>query len=122
SNCPTRARRRRGPKVRILLAPAGSQGELHELAMTRNRWFESASLQRRVCKLSVPERRTHRLENNGAYAPTEIVPTEICTAEVRATEIRPTVRGFPFATCSRPRRLAGAGLNVRHSPWVSCAW
>src|SRR5215475_11396642 len=47
-------------KIRILLAPAGSQGELHELAMTRNRWFESISLQRRVCKLSVPERRTHR--------------------------------------------------------------
>src|SRR5262244_1809405 len=40
--------RRRGPKVRILLAPAGSQGELHELAMTRNRWFESISLQRGV--------------------------------------------------------------------------
>src|SRR5215831_19059517 len=38
-----------GPKVRILLAPAGSQGELHELAMTRNRWFESISLQQTVC-------------------------------------------------------------------------
>src|SRR5215475_4885216 len=49
-----------GTESRILLAPAGSQGELHELAMTRNRWFESISLQRRVCKLSVPERRTHR--------------------------------------------------------------
>src|SRR5215472_7941461 len=45
-----------GPKVRILLAPAGSQGELHELAMTRNRWFESISLQRRVHEPSVPVR------------------------------------------------------------------
>src|SRR5262249_51362440 len=32
--------------------------------------FESSSLQRRVCKLSVPERRTHRRENSGAYATT----------------------------------------------------
>src|SRR5215475_14327289 len=30
--------------------------------------FESISLQRRVGKLSVPERRTHRCENSGAYA------------------------------------------------------
>src|SRR5215813_979839 len=42
-----------GPRVRILLAPAGSQGELHELAMTRNRWFESISLQRRVVRTPV---------------------------------------------------------------------
>ena len=36
--------------------------------LPRNRWFEFIFLQRRVCKLSVPERRTHRLENSGAYA------------------------------------------------------
>src|SRR5215472_17702478 len=42
-----------GPKVRILLAPAESQGELHELAMTRNRWFESISLQERVERTAI---------------------------------------------------------------------
>jgi len=34
----------------------------------RDRWFESGSLQQRVCELSVPERRTDRHENNGACA------------------------------------------------------
>src|SRR5262249_51380583 len=29
-----------------------------DLSQERDRWFESGSLQRRVCKLSVPERRT----------------------------------------------------------------
>src|SRR5215471_3522444 len=34
----------------------------------RDEFAADSPLQRRVCKLSVPERRTHRLENSGAYA------------------------------------------------------
>jgi hypothetical protein len=32
--------------------------------LKRNRWFESGSLQQRVCELSVPERRTDRREKH----------------------------------------------------------
>src|SRR5262244_2579357 len=58
----------------------------------RDEFAADSPLQRRVCKLSVPERRTHRLENSGPMRPNEacpIGPLAYSSPEARPPHSRP---------------------------------
>jgi hypothetical protein len=50
------------------------RGSLEKRSLTRDRWFESFSLQRRVCELSVPleTKRIERFRNAGPYLKSEV--------------------------------------------------
>jgi hypothetical protein len=101
--------------------------------LKRNRWFESGSLQQRVCELSVPERRTRRStahrpwqrrrasspEARKAVAPNFQAASHDATKLTKALPERtpPTSKGCRrLAASSRLAALAGLCAVTHHHP------
>jgi hypothetical protein len=66
-----------------------------ELSQERDRWFESRSLQRRVCKPSVPQRRslslrTAQMPHRGAGGPGRFIPGKHFSRKVAPSLIMPS--------------------------------